>query len=311
MTIKDDNINEAIHRAELDEFVFDLDLEPHVLTDKEETKALPCRVCKRPCIVTRFASANKTACRNHRDRHAAIEVVHELKSDLEPHVLTDKEETKEVPCRHCGRPCIVTLFASASKVACRNCRKTAPRPKKTTEFSDNGSGRMVATTKTEIVSERDMAWIEWTVTQPFHFERIWTDEDKAEQEKLKQERIEAHQLLTSDRQTRWLMRDRLASLPSQSSKPKIQEEIKDLESKIETLESEEVSLEDQMRIARDAADRLARIAYFRGALANGYRIETRDGGHCLVGREQDIKIPGDFLDQEGYARAESTVPALA
>lgn len=287
-------------------------LEPHVLTDKEKTKIVGCRVssCKRPCIVTYFASASKTACNEHRDRHAPITVVHELKSDLEPHVLTDKEETKTVPCRHCGRPCVVTLFASAPKVACKDCRKSAPRPRKTTEYKPGEGGRLVAETKTSIVSEHDLAWTEWTINQPFHFDREWTDEDKAEHEKLRQERADTHTVLTSNRKTRWLMRDHLAMLPDQSVKPKIVKERKDLEEKIETLEAEEIAYEDQERIAQEAADRLARIAYFRAAFAHDYRVEERDGQRYLVGREKDVRIPGDFLESDGYAHAEATVPEL-
>lgn len=41
---------------------------------------------------------------------------------LEPEVLTDKDKTKDVPCRKCGRRCVVTLFATPEKTECLTCR---------------------------------------------------------------------------------------------------------------------------------------------------------------------------------------------
>lgn len=45
-----------------------------------------------------------------------------LNPDLAQHVLTDKPNTKIEPCRTCGRPCVVTKFMAAIKVACNECR---------------------------------------------------------------------------------------------------------------------------------------------------------------------------------------------
>lgn len=46
----------------------------------------------------------------------------ELNIELEPEILTDKSPTKTIPCRKCGRGCIVTLFATPAKTECWTCR---------------------------------------------------------------------------------------------------------------------------------------------------------------------------------------------
>lgn len=283
------------------------DLEPHVLTDKDKTKVLGCRVCKRPCIVTYFASAGKTACLEHRDRHAPTTVVHEPKPDLEPHVLTDKAETKEVPCRHCGRICIVTRFASAAKVACLDCRKTAPRPRKTTEYVDNGKGRLVAETRTEIMSEHDMQWSEWTIGQPWGFERIYAGDEKERHLAAKKAGYDARYQI---KVTKRAIRAKEGELLSLSASEKQDKKRAKLEEEIQTLEGEEGTLHEVAEAGINEASRLARIAYFRGAIAVGYRIEKRDDGHrYLVGRERDVVIPNDFLEPGDYKIAEEAVPA--
>lgn len=48
--------------------------------------------------------------------------IREFNEDLEPEILTDKEVTKVVPCRECGRPCVVTTFATPAKTRCNTCR---------------------------------------------------------------------------------------------------------------------------------------------------------------------------------------------
>ena len=44
------------------QFEFNDELETEVLTDTEPTKEVPCIECKRRCVVTRFATANKVRC---------------------------------------------------------------------------------------------------------------------------------------------------------------------------------------------------------------------------------------------------------
>lgn len=41
---------------------FDMSLDQEVLTDKTPTKTVPCRKCRRRCVVTLFATAAKTEC---------------------------------------------------------------------------------------------------------------------------------------------------------------------------------------------------------------------------------------------------------
>jgi hypothetical protein len=43
-------------------------------------------------------------------------------ADLEPEVQTDRDLTKAVPCRECGRPLIVTAFYSANNARCHTCK---------------------------------------------------------------------------------------------------------------------------------------------------------------------------------------------
>lgn len=292
--------------AQLAGFEFDMELDPHVLTDKSNTKALPCRVCKRPCVVTQFASAAKTACLDHRDRHAPTTVVHDLKAGLEPHILTDKDETKNVPCRHCGRPCVVTRFASAAKVACLDCRKTAPRPRKTTEYKDNGDGRMVAETRTEIMSEHDLQWSEWTIAQPWQFDNLWDGDEKERHTTVKKAGFDARiQIKTCKR----AIRAKEQELNGISPTPKNDVKIQKLEEEIDSLTSEEMTLSEVVSATQAEASRLSRIAYCRGALSAGYKIVKRDGRRHMIGRERDIVIPHDFLEPGDYKIAESTVPA--
>ncbi len=49
--------------ATLDASIFDITLEPDILTDKDNTKTLPCRDCKRACVVTKFMTPAKVVCR--------------------------------------------------------------------------------------------------------------------------------------------------------------------------------------------------------------------------------------------------------
>jgi hypothetical protein len=69
--------------------------------------------------------------------------VRPIDESLDEEVLTDKHETKRVPCRHCGRPCVVTQFASAKKVACTTCRAMVPTSAQTR--GDDGIAKIAST----------------------------------------------------------------------------------------------------------------------------------------------------------------------
>lgn len=56
----------AIDISSLDPEVFDTSLEPHVLTDKDVTKTVPCTECRRACVVTTFMAPAKVRCREHK-----------------------------------------------------------------------------------------------------------------------------------------------------------------------------------------------------------------------------------------------------
>lgn len=305
------NLKEAGHLiaiAQLDGAEFDPDLDPHVLTDKSSIKALPCRTCKRPCIVTRFASPAKTACLDHRDRHASITVVTELRDDKEAHVLTDKAETKTVPCRHCGRPCIVTLFASAPKVACLDCRKSAPRPKKTTEYATKKSGERQVETTVTILSSEEIQWGRFVLDAPFDVQRLYTEDEREEHQASIQESLDAKLMVRSHHRTRRMLEESLRILPnpdrqSADKAEKILAEAKDLEEKIAVLDGDEVSEAAIAQDKRNRADALARIAFIRGALAARYKLTQIDGRHALVRGDRTCLIPDNYLDTAGYHQA--------
>jgi hypothetical protein len=305
------NLKEAGHLiaiAQLDGAEFDLDLEPHVLTDKSSLKALPCRTCKRPCIVTQFASAAKTACNDHRDRHAPVTTVTEIRTDKEAHVLTDKEETKTVPCRHCGRPCVVTLFASAAKVACLDCRKSAPRPKKTTEYATKKRDERQESTTVMIMSEHDLQWSKFVLDAPFDIVRQYEGDEKDEHNAAIQEGIEAAAMAKNHARTRRMLEESLRLLPnidrvSADRAEKIGKEAKELETQIETLDADEVAETAIAKDKRDKADAIARVAFIRGALAARYELTLIDGRHALVRGDRTCLIPDKYLDTAGYHQA--------
>lgn len=125
--------------AALDKSLFDTTLETHVLTDRAATKVLPCRECRRPCVVTTFAAPAKTACNNCRHpsrEHAVVAQTDVAKLDpelfdlsLEPHHVTKSDKAKWAPCSTCRRPCLVSVFAVVKLVRCHKHarqRKTPP-----------------------------------------------------------------------------------------------------------------------------------------------------------------------------------------
>jgi hypothetical protein len=287
------------------EFMGDIDgtLEPHVLTDKEKTKIVGCRVCKRPCIVTYFMAPAKVACRDHQGRRAPTTVAHDVDKSKESHVLTDKAETKEVPCRHCGRTCVVTVFASASKVACNDCRERAPRPKKTTQYKRNSNGVAVRETTFEIASSEDLEWTDWTVRKPFDFDTIYRPDEKAEHSMSVGLMCEARALASQARRDVLVAEDELARLPGNAPEAKVQK----LEDKRDRADQTAVAQTDLAHTLQEKASRLARIAYVRGAIAARWKIERIDPQHWLSRGESRILIPHDFLDQAGYRQAQLKV----
>lgn len=294
--------------SQLDGLQFDMDAEVDVQKEGDEVKACPCRVCKRPVIVTRFAAPAKVACSDHKDRHAKTDAVHTLDKSKELHILTDKpeDETKVVPCRHCGRPCRVTRFASAAKVACLDCRKSAPKPKTKTEYKPNGDGNgHTKEVTTTIYTETDLEWNAFTIHKPWRFDSIFTPDEKAEQDK-------ARAVLADHGQKRKAARNLRVQLDDQLQRTGNDKKAKKLEEEVETAQGEELA---SGLIADQAAERrnyLARVAYIRGAIAAGYRIKVdSDGRRTLTGRETTCPIPKNYLDAHGWKLAETKVETKA
>lgn len=67
----------------------------------------------------------------------------EFNDDLEPEVQTDKERTKEVPCRECGRRLVVNVFYATANARCSVCK--------------GGSGSGVASVGVPIPGQTDPA----------------------------------------------------------------------------------------------------------------------------------------------------------
>lgn len=122
---------------------YDLSLEPEVLTDKDKTKTLPCRRCRRPCVVNTFASPSKTECLTCRGQGQVVTQELEFNDELEPQTLTGAADTKELPCRKCQRRCTVNRSASPAKVECTECRAG---PRQVFTFNDE--------LETEILTDR-------------------------------------------------------------------------------------------------------------------------------------------------------------
>lgn len=210
MTILPENIPGLV---EISNYEFDTTLEPHILTDKSRVKAAPCRVCKRPCIVTHFASVAKVACNDHRDRKVAPTKVKEFDRSKEAHVLTDKDKTKEVPCRSCGRPCIVTTFAAPDKVSC-NDKACGGKAIRTTEWKKGEDGNAVEI-KTFKVFDAEMIRKAMEPSLPY-----WPDGDKADRAEL----VELAQRELELREDFAEERARIFNIRRQERKDKVDEE---------------------------------------------------------------------------------------
>jgi hypothetical protein len=286
-------------------------LEPHVLTDKKKTKVVGCRTCKRPCVVTYFASAAKTACNDHRDRHAPITAVREIKSDLEPHILTDKDETKEVPCRNCGRPCVVTRFASAAKVACNDCRKRVATPRKTTSI-EKKDGRYQEVTK--VASPADLLWSEWALHSPMDVKDLRLPDEQAELDTVRDEVTAAQTEAKRAKRERQEKEDELVTasnrkivgeaVKDKERRAALQAEVKGLEADIAKLDGIEVQQRDLHEIKCSRAAILNRIGFIRGALAIRYTITTSGKERFLSRGEFILRIPDDYLTEADFKTAQ-------
>jgi len=69
----------------------------------------------------------------------------------EPIRLTDKDKTKELPCRECGRVCIVTLFMTPQKVCCPDCQTKQKQEHKEKKLSQTAA--TADPSKLEILSD--------------------------------------------------------------------------------------------------------------------------------------------------------------
>lgn len=281
----------------------DTKLEPHVLTDKDDVKVVGCRVCKRPCVVTRFATAAKVACKDHRDRAAKVDSIREFDRSLETHVLTDKDQTKEVPCRVCGRPCIVNVFASAPKVACEDHRETPVR--KTTTIDENGYERVT----THVPNKVDLEWSEFMREAPIQITAIYTDEEIAQREKLRKLGIEQQALRAVARNNRATLEFQIGELNDDLLPKDLKaDERKKLQAKLDKAEKDLAAAESVIQTAealvpdyRHQRDVLHRQAWLRAVINRGWTIK----GRILLKGNREVTLPSDYLDAEEFAQVTS------
>lgn len=272
---------------------FDLEADPCFLTDKEEVKVLPCRKCKRVCVCNRYAAPGKTECTNCREGSHAPTKVREFDRSKDTHTLTDKDETKEVPCRSCGRPCIVSQFAAPAKVACNDCRGSVPRPRRRISIEKGDDGRYHEQVKVD--NPGDVQWTQWTIGAPMDVDRLYLPDERAEFEKVRTAALEAGRAAKKAKESRHAAEGRLADIPEH-----LDAERKQAEDDVAEADQLEVQQLDLQKTNQERQTELARIAYIRGALAVGYKIEQRDGRRYLVRGERDVAIPDDFLSAKGY-----------
>lgn len=294
--------------TELDGATFNRNLEPCLLTDKSGYKVFPCRKCHRPCIVNRFASIAKTECTECREGSHAPTQVAEFDRSKETHVLTDKDETKEVPCRSCGRPCVVNQFAAPAKVACNDCRGSVSPPKRKVSIEQDDSGRFRE--KVSIEGPGNIQWTEWTIGAPMDINRLYLPDERKEFESVRSAALEATQEAKRAKDKRRAAEDKLNSIPDKPrkvDKKEAKEEKKRLDTERQAAEEErdqfdqlEVQQLDLRKTKEERQTELARIAYIRGALAIHYQVVERDGRRRLVRGERDVAIPDDFLSNKGY-----------
>lgn len=125
-----------------------------IQTEAKETKDVKCRQCDTMVRVHKYMAPAKVACLEHKSRKANPTKHKDFDRSKETHVLTDKEDTKEVACRSCGRPCVVTRFAAPDKVACNDCRDSVPKPKRQTMWKkDEETERFVAVESIQVFDE--------------------------------------------------------------------------------------------------------------------------------------------------------------
>lgn len=298
-----------VHKAQLNHQLskgleFNLEADPCFLTDKDEVKIIPCRKCHCVCVCNRFAAMAKTECLLCRDGAHAPDQVHEFDRSKETHVLTDKEETKELPCRSCGRPCVCNQFAAPAKVACNSCRTSVPRPRKQTTIEHRSDGRHHEVTT--IIDIPNQQWTIWTIECPMDIDRLWTDEEHTKHAELITARLEHNRIARSTKRARENYEYDLKLLvdnPPRDDK-EYKEQKTSLEDKISEGDQLVIEQEDYAKRTREEADQLARIGFIRGALDMGYRLEQEDGHHVLRrGEQRTAHLPDDFLDVEGYSIA--------
>lgn len=271
---------------------------PHVLTDKDKTKTVPCTVCGRDCVVTLFAAPAKVRCLDHRERaHSEPETLREFDESKEEHVLTTKKHTKRVPCRVCGRPCVVTTFATPSKVACREHREVA-RPTRRVTIERTDDGRFEQRTQVLHQSEADLAWSDWVMGQPL-IEAVYTDEEVPVRDKLREKQAAATLALREQRHKVMAIEAKLfaGSVMSEDKEEKLEAERSKLESGLE-------SLELAVQQAKDERQRFVRRAWIRTVIGIGYKVRKDDSGWVLSGLHlEPVAVPRDYLDEEDLKEA--------
>lgn len=150
-------------------------------------------------------------------------------------------------------------------------------------------------------------WTDWTVARP-DVERVYVAGEKETHRAMTVIVRDSQAKARSAKLGHRAAEKRLAVLPKIKSKREKKNRER-LESEATSLDAKVVAQEDRARVAGEHRDRIARVAYLRGAIAAGWTLEaaaTGGTGHFLSKGDRRIRIPADYLPAEDYGVARRT-----
>lgn len=204
---------------------------------------------------------------------------------------------------------------------CEGCKETAPSHTNSRGgFSKEERERALAARRAKAEEKRkereaaearkaamrdlDGQWSDWVIHSPM-ISRVYLPAEKeahgAAQEKRNEAIATARQAKRARRQGEELLR----TLPTVKSK-KEKKNRERIEGEVEAADQLAVSQEDIARIAGEEMTRLARIAFLRAALQDGWRMTRRGERRAIEKGEERAEIPTDYLAAEDYRVAEGS-----
>lgn len=148
----------------------------------------------------------------------------------------------------------------------------------------------------------DEQWSDWVIGQPM-VERVYVGDEKERQEKAHIEAREAKGKAATAKRAHRAAEEAIDNVTKLKIKSKREKKNLDrLEAEAAALDAEVVSQEEIARVAEAEKTRLSRIAYVRGALRDGWKLEL-DPRPRISKAETQLLIPDDFLPRGDYAEA--------